>query len=223
MERTAKVSRVDDAYDRLKAQILENRLPPGFQGTEVEIAERLSMSRTPVREALIRLQSEGLIELIPRRGARVLPIAPSDMREIYQLLTVLEPEAAADIARKGLDADRVAVLEAATVEMERALKQDDLDRWAAADDRFHRVLLACSENSRLAVFVNTLFDQAHRARMITLRLREPPRKSTQEHRLILEAIAAGDPERTRSIFRTHRERAATELLDLLEKCRLTQL
>ena len=83
--------------------------------------------------------------------------------------------------------------------------------------------LSCNSNSRLAAFVNTLFDQAHRARMITLRLREKPWKSTEEHRRILSAIAEGDPERTRETFRAHRERSAAELLDVLEKCRLTQL
>lgn len=223
MDSIAKVSRVDDAYDRLKTEILENRLPPGFQGTEPELAQRLDMSRTPVREALLRLQSEGLVELVPRRGIRVLPIAPSDMKEIYQLLTVLETEAAADVAKHGLTSEQTAALEAATAEMEQALNDDDLDTWAAADDRFHRVLLACNENSRLAAFVNTLFDQAHRARMVTLRLRERPRKSTKEHRDILKAIARGDPERTRKLFRGHRERAAAELIDVLERCRLTQL
>ncbi|MCG8547882.1 MAG: GntR family transcriptional regulator [Alphaproteobacteria bacterium] len=223
MDRPTKLSRVDDAYERLKAEILENRMPPGFQGTEPEIAQRLDMSRTPVREALIRLQSDGLIELIPRRGVRVLPVAPSDMQEIYQLLTVLEPEAAGEVARVGLSAAQIAALEAATAEMDQALKEDDLDKWAAADDRFHRELLRCNGNSRLSAFVNTLFDQAHRARMVTLRLRDVPWKSTEEHQEILAALIAGDSKRTRKVFRAHRERAAAELLDVLEKCRLSQL
>ena len=223
MVRPARVSRVADAYVRLKKEILENRMPPGFQGTEPEIALRLGMSRTPVREALIRLQGEGLVELIPRRGVRVLPIAPRDMRDIYQLLTVLEPEAAADVAETGLNPDQIADLETATAEMEQALDEDDLDKWAAADDRFHRALLSCNSNDRLTAFVNTLFDQAHRARMVTLRLREVPRKSTADHRAILKAVSDGDAQQTRRVFRAHRERAAAELLNVLEKCRLSQL
>ena len=223
MESSAKLSRANDAYNRLKTEILENRMPPGFQGTEPEIALRLNMSRTPVREALLRLQGEGLVELKPRRGVRVLPIAPSDMREIYQLLTVLEPEAAADIAIAGVSPDEIAVLDDATTEMELALAQGDLDKWAAADDRFHRELLKLNENGRLSAFVNTLFDQAHRARMVTLRLRTLPHESTLEHRRILNAIAKGDADKTRALFRAHRERAATELLSVLEECRLTQL
>lgn len=223
MATSEKISRVDDAYDRLKSEILENRMPPGFQGTEPEVALRLGMSRTPVREALIRLQSEGLVELIPRRGIRVLPISPNDMREIYQLLTVLEPEAAADVGDDGLSDEQISVLETATSEMEQALDEGDLDRWAAADDRFHRVLLSYNSNDRLTAFVNTLFDQAHRARIITLRLREVPRQSTEDHRAILRALSKGDADRTRAVFRTHRERAASELLGVLERCRLSQI
>lgn len=218
-----RTSRVADAYERLKREILENRLPAGFQATEPEIAERLKMSRTPVREALIRLQGEGLVELIPRRGARVLPVSPRDMRDIYRLLTILEPEAAAEVAEAGLHDAQIAELEAATGEMETALSEGDLDRWAAADDRFHRILLGFNDNRRLTAFVNTLFDQAHRTRMVTLRLREVPRKSTQEHRAILKAIGTGDAARARDLFRAHRERAARELLDALERSRLSQL
>lgn len=223
MPAASKSTRVDDAYERLKAEILANRLPAGFQATEPEIAERLKMSRTPVREALIRLQGEGLVELIPRRGARVLPVAPNDMRDIYQLLTILEPESAATVARAGVNRRQLAALERATDEMERALDDEDLDRWAAADDRFHRLLLACNPNDRLTAFVTTLFDQAHRARMVTLRLRNVPRKSTREHRAILKAIQAGDAAKAQKLFRAHRERAAQELVAALERTRLVQL
>ncbi|MEM9682048.1 MAG: GntR family transcriptional regulator [Pseudomonadota bacterium] len=223
MRPNSKINRVDDAYERLKREILQNRMPPGFQATEPEVAIRLNMSRTPVREALIRLRAEGLVELIPRRGMRVLPIARSDMRDIYQLLTVLEPEAAADVAREGLDNEQATVLEAATTEMEQALHDEDLDTWAAADDRFHRILLGYNRNDRLTAFVNTLFDQAHRARMVTLRLRDVPWKSTEDHRDILKALSDGNPSRTRKLFRNHRERAAAELLKVLEQSRLSQL
>ena len=126
-----KTTRVSDAYDRLKAEILLGRMPPGFQAPEPEIALRLGMSRTPVREALIRLEAEGLVQLIPRRGARVLPVRAEDMREIYAILTALEPEAAAVLAESGAKAEDLAALEVAVAEMEAALAAQDLDRWAA--------------------------------------------------------------------------------------------
>src|SRR5690606_32782806 len=136
-----KVSRVDEAYARLKQEILENRLPPGLHATEPEFALRLGMSRTPVREALIRLESEGLVQVIPRRGARVLPISSEDMREIYAILMVLEPEAAATIVESAPGVEELAGLEAATRRMEEALERDDLEAWAEADDAFHHEIL----------------------------------------------------------------------------------
>lgn len=76
--RQKKNNRVADAYSQLKSQILSNQLSPGMQVPEPELSLQLGMSRTPVREALIRLQAEGLVELVPRRGLRVLPIKASD-------------------------------------------------------------------------------------------------------------------------------------------------
>ena len=222
-KRAAGGGRAESAYRLLKAEIMENRAPPGFQAPEPEIALRLKMSRTPVREALVRLQSEGLVELVPRRGPRVLPVSPDDMRDIYQLLVALEPEAAADAARLGMPPGRAVVLKAATAEMTRALKNADLDQWAAADDRFHRELLKCCGNRRLTAFVGGLLDQSHRARMLTLRLRKTPWQSTRDHRAILKAILDGDARKTRALFRDHRERAAAELLAILEKLRLSRL
>ena len=218
-----KLSRVNAAYERLKSDILDNKLPPGFMAPEPEIALLLGMSRTPVREALITLQSEGLVELIPRRGVRVLPVSPNDMREIYELLTLLEPEAAAHVAEQSENAETITALENSTAEMEQALRADDLERWAKADDEFHRELLRAKGNYRLLAFVNNLFDQAHRVRMVTLRLRALPWQSTEEHRAILTAICNGNATETRAIFRRHRERAATELLGVLEKSRLSNL
>ncbi len=218
-----KTSRVEDAYERLKFEIRTNQLPSGFQAPEPEIALRLGMSRTPVREALIRLEAEGLVELIPRRGARVLPIKPEDMREIYEILTALEPEAAADIAGRRLSAELLQPLENATADMESALKRNDLDAWAEADDRFHLTLLDLHGNQRLKNFVVSLLDQAHRARIVTLRMREAPVKSTAEHRQILECLRQGKRAAARRAFRDHRQRSANELMAILEKFRLGQL
>ena len=216
-------SRTNDAYERLKEDIRENRMAPGYLEPEPELAERMGMSRTPVHEALIRLQAEGLVELVPRRGARVLPIRAKDMREIYEILNALEPEAAAHLAARRPSESELAPLDAATAEMTQALDNGDLDAWAAADDRFHQTLLRLHGNKRLASFVGSLYDQAHRARMVTLRLREPPIVSTAEHRVILEFLRRGDVDGTRESFRLHRERTSAELVAILENYRLPQL
>ena len=196
---TSRPLRVGDAYARLKAEILSNTMPPGYQAPEPEIAARLGMSRTPVREALIRLQADGLVELVPRRGARVLPVRASDMAEIYEVLTVLEPHAAAELARRAPNEAELDPLERATSDMEAALARDDLDDWAASDDRFHRVLLELHGNRRLSAIAAALCDQAHRARMITLRMRDKPIRSTAEHREILDCLRQGDAERVHRV------------------------
>ncbi|PLW78577.1 GntR family transcriptional regulator [Cohaesibacter celericrescens] len=215
-EKVIKRTFVDDAYNRLKHAILTNELLPGYQAPEPEVAAWLNMSRTPVREALIQLQSEGLVELIPRRGVRVLPIQAKDMREIYEILSALEPSAAENIARRGLTEEDLAPLEQATSEMEQALDANDLIAWAEADDRFHRALLEINGNERLNKIVSALIDQAHRARMMTLRLRKKPVKSTQDHRKILEYLRNGEAKKAGALFRQHRNRASTELLNILE-------
>lgn len=223
MAAAAKSTRVGDAYERLKEEIRTNRMPPGYQAPEPEIALRLGMSRTPVHEALIRLEAEGLVEMIPRHGARVLPIRADDMREIYEILTALEPDAAADLAGRNPTPKELAPLDKATTDMEMALELGDLDKWAEADDRFHLTLLDLQGNRRLKSFVTALYDQAHRARIVTMRMRAAPTKSTTEHRHILEHLRCGDADGTRRAFRQHRQRAARELLAILEKYKLGQL
>ncbi len=216
LARPQKPSQVDRAYGELKADILANRLPAGFQAPEPEIAERLGMSRTPVREALLRLQSDGLIELIPRRGAKVLPISFEDMREIYEILTALEPEAAAGLAARS-DKDPIfQALNPTVLAMEQALAEEDLEAWALADEQFHLNLLHCHNNHRMTAILTALIEQSQRVRLITLRLRETPHRSTQEHREILDHIMAGRADRARESFRAHRKRAAEELLTILQ-------
>ena len=216
-------SRSDDAYGQLKEEILENRMPPGFQALEQDLAKRMNMSRTPIREALIRLQEEGLVEVIPRRGMRVLPLSPSDMREIYEVLACIESEAAAMIAKRKPNRKELGGLERATADMEKALEKEDLDAWARADTRYHRDLVRLCNNERLANIANTLMDQAHRVRMFTLRLREKPIRSTQEHRDQVQAFLEGHPGKVRDIYREHRERAAVELMSILQQYNLHNL
>jgi len=223
MEKNAKSTRSADVYLILKEEIRSNRMPSGYQAPEPELALRLGVSRSTVREALVRLQGEGLVKLIPRRGARVLPLRAEDMREIYEILSSLEPDVAAALAARRPSNAELAPLEKEAAAMEAALERGDLDAWAEADDRFHLTILQLHGNSRLRDFVATLSDQVHRARMITLRLREAPVESNTEHRNILESIRNGDVEAARAIFYTHRQRAASELIKLLDKTGIGQL
>ena len=124
-EAKKKPSLVDDAYSKLKDAIRENQFPPGYQGSEQEIANHLGMSRTPVHEAVIRLQEEGLVRVLARRGVVVCAISADDMREIYQVIIALEGAAAELLAERPTQ-ERQAIareLELVNVSMEGALRR----------------------------------------------------------------------------------------------------
>ena len=222
-KRAAPTSLVDEAYEQIRRRILDNAWPPGHRALEQEVALALGMSRTPVREALLRLQGEGLVEVIPRHGMRVLPVSPNDMREIYQILTALECMAAELLARRLPSDKELEPLVADTKAMDKALKADDLGAWAAADERFHAHLVDLAGNRQLEATVLNYWDRAHRARMFTLRLRPKPVSSTQEHMLMVERLRAGDPEGAARVTRAHRERANRELVTIFEHFKLAQM
>ncbi|MDX1401849.1 MAG: GntR family transcriptional regulator [Kiloniellales bacterium] len=220
---TAKVSFSELAYRELRRRILENELPAGFQATEQEVAALLDMSRTPTREALVRLASERLVEIRPRHGMRVLPVSAEDMREIYQVLTGLEASAAASVAAKGLSDGELGQLEQAVSDMEDALRDDDLENWAKADERFHALLVDFSGNERLKAVVETFLGQAHRVRRLTLKLRPKPTRSNLAHAAVVKAIKEGDREKAWRVHMKHREESGEMLVGLLQDLGLTQL
>lgn len=218
-----RISNAERAYRVLKELILSNQLPAGSQLLEQEAALRLGMSRTPVREAMVRLEQDGVAEIRPRHGMRVLPVSADDMREIYEVLTSLESTAAEMVARRGVTDAELAELQTAVSEMDAALALDDLEAWAAADQRFHSLLVALTRNQRLQQMVTQLGEQAHRARMLTLRLRPKPVGSNRDHAMLVAAIAACDPEQARSIHHNHRAKAGTMLVELLQKLGFKQI
>lgn len=181
------------------------------------------MSRTPVREAMIRLEQDGLVEIKPRHGMRVLPISPNDMREIYEVLTALESSAAEAVARRGATSDELAGLRAAVAAMDTALARDDLDGWASADERFHWLLVSLAGNERLQQMASQLGEQVHRARAVTLRLRPRPTDSTRDHARLVAAIARRDTESARRIHHDHRGKAGEMLVGLLKHLGLKQI
>ena len=223
MPSTTGASLVDAAYQQIRQRILDNLWPPGHRALEQEVALALGMSRTPVREALMRLRNEGLVEVIPRHGMRVLPVSPTDMREIYEILTALECMAGELLARRGPSDEELKPLVAASKAMDKALKADDLDAWAAADERFHAHFIELAGNRQLQATVLNYWDRAHRARMFTLRLRPKPVNSTREHMRMVAQLRAGDVEGIVQGIRAHRARATGELIAIFERYRLQHL
>ena len=213
----AGLSQTERAARVIKEQILKGALAPGSNHLEGELAAMLGISRTPVREALLMLEAQGLVEIVPRRGVRIVPLSARDMEEIYQILTELESLAAAEVAAKKPSPAELAGLAECLRDMEAALKADDRIAWAEADDQFHRQLIALAGNRRLQQIVQTVWDQVHRARMLTLHIRPAPHQSNKDHRALFDAIAKGDAEAARHIHREHRVRACALIVSLLAK------
>ncbi|MEL6750896.1 MAG: GntR family transcriptional regulator [Pseudomonadota bacterium] len=219
---TAGQTQSDRAVEIIKHMILTNELPPGSNHLESELALMLGMSRTPVREAALLLEAQGLVDIRPRHGIRVLPLTARDMEEIYQILTELEPLAAQLVAERKPDNDVLGTLQVCIDAMEQALAEEDRNAWADADHAFHRQLVSLAGNTRLLVIFNTYSDQVQRARLLTLNMRPLPVKSNEDHRRLLDAIRSGDGEAARAIHHRHRVEAKELMLRLLETAGMTR-
>jgi DNA-binding GntR family transcriptional regulator len=213
----------DSAYKAIRRRILDNSWAPGYNAMEQEIAQELGMSRTPVREALMRLHNEGLVEVIPRRGMRVLPVSPTMMREIYEILGSLESTAVEMLTRRRPSEEELRPLMDATADMAKALEKNDLDAWARADEKFHLHLVTLAGNKLLAEAVFHYWDRSHRARLFSLRLRPFPTASTQEHMALVEKIRQGDAEGAARDNLLHRRRASKELLEIFDRYRFQHM
>jgi len=202
------------AYSTIRDMILNLKIPPGYPLMEAELASQLGMSRTPVREALQRLRLEGLVTMVPRRGAFVSSLSPDDMQEIYEMLEGLEGMAV-KLAAERADEAGLAALEEAVAAQETALAADDLDAWIVADERLHSLIIQLAGNRRIAEVVERVNNQVHRVRVFTLRLRAKPLQSLEEHRQTVEAIRRRDGNLAREITQRHRARAREELVAIL--------
>jgi DNA-binding GntR family transcriptional regulator len=221
--RTVRPSNTEMAYQEIRRQILENEMPPGFQITEQELALSLGVSRTPAREALLRLEAEGLVEIWPRHGMRVKRVSIDDVREIYEILTALESAAAGLAAIRKPAPAELSEMRDCTEMMDKALRKNNLKAWAMADEKFHRALTRASGNARFVEMVDTYFGQSHRLRMMTLSLRPKPSGSNRDHEAVLKAIEKGDPEAAERVHRDHRVRSAKMMIALLTKHGLCSL
>jgi len=210
-------STTERAVDELRFLIFKGELGPGTDHLEGELADRLGMSRTPVREASRVLESQGLVEMRPRKGFRVSTLSPGDMRDVYEVLTELESLSVENAARMGYSERDLNCLGTAIKDMESALFERDLQAWADADDRFHTELVSLGRNSRIIAIAGMMIDQVRRARAVTLHMRPMPVKSNEDHRGVYDAIRRGDAAEARRIHHAHRTHAKDMLLSFLEK------
>ena len=207
----------DTAYQTLRKAILSGELAAGFFASDREICEQFSFSRTPVREAVLRLRDEKLVEVLPRKGMRVCPLMAEDMQEMSTILKALAQQASIDIATKALDASAVDVIAVAVDTLEATVNEEDRTNWLDAEYVFHMGMIELCGNNRLISVYSNLYGLMQRARYFTLYLRSPPTAATQEYRAIFEALRTGEREQLGVRFRDHWERNSTELLQLVSK------
>ena len=205
-------SLADRAYAEIRAMILDLRLLPGESILVEDLAARLGMSRTPVREAIARLSSgvEALVAAVPRKGIVVTVPTVEAMRELYEIVDGLESEAV-KLAVQRADGNALAALDQSVADQEFALATDDLVGWTQADRRFHGLLFDAAGNRRLRDLMRLFDDQLHRVRVATIHLRHKPLESTREHRAVIAAIRARDARRAQEVHAAHRERALQEM------------
>lgn len=196
----------DRALHYVKTQVLSGALPGGELISEGDVATALGMSRTPVREAFLRLEAEGLLRLYPQRGALVVPVSPEEVRAVIEARLVLEQFAALQVVRRG-PVGCAAVFERLSGALQRQRDAADRSDWPdflAADREFHSITLEESGNAILSGFYSSLRDR--QMRMIRASaMRDPDRMATimDEHHKIADALRDGDLERSLATVRTH--------------------
>ena len=195
----------DRAHDYVKRQVLTGGFPGGELISEGEVAAALGMSRTPVREAFLRLEAEGLLRLYPQRGALVVPVSSEEARAVIEARLVLEQFAAAKVIGRG-PAAWASVSERLSAQLERqrdAAAKSEWEEFSDADRAFHDVILQESGNGIVAGFYSSLRDRQMRMNRELVMHEERIATILEEHRLIVEAMRDGDLERTEEIVRTH--------------------
>jgi DNA-binding GntR family transcriptional regulator len=181
-------------HEHLRDEIISGRLTPGAELHEVALAGSLGVSRGPIREALGRLATEGLVTIRPRRGAVVRALSSEEFIEAYQVREALEMMAVR-LAVPKLTAEDVAAMERLIEEMASRGEAGDLQGFFEANTQFHQRFFQVADNRTLAELYRQLRGQIDRHRLRSLELRGDLRRSIAEHRAILRAARTGDVER----------------------------
>lgn len=200
---------------RLRRFILEGELEPGARIQEVELAAQLGVSRTPVREALRTLSSQGLVELLPNRGARVARWSVKDLEEIYELRVMLESHAAQRAASRMGPAE-ADVLDELCEQMEARAQRGsrgDLLELSELNSRFHGCILNAADSPRLATMLAAVVQVPLVMRTFARYSPEALARSMGHHRELVAAMRAGAPEWAGSIMRSHIIAARTVLVN----------
>ncbi|PWC33062.1 GntR family transcriptional regulator [Azospirillum sp. TSO35-2] len=198
----AKLNRADRLRVAIEEDIASGRLPPGSRLEESALAERFNVSRTPVREALAQLASAGFVEMRPRQGAVVATLSIDTILEMFEVMANLE-SLCAELCARRMTAEGHAALLALHRRCEEVITNGDIDAYYDANRRFHEAIYAGSHNRHLEEMTRALRNRVSSYRRIQLKHPGRPRRSWQEHDLIVQAILQGDPDRARTLTKQH--------------------
>lgn len=192
----------DIVFEFLRDAILTGKLKPGERLMEIALAERLGVSRTPVREAMKKLEQENFIEMVPRKGAYVADINAKDMLDVLEIRAVLEGFAAS-LAATRISERELKELERFVEKFEKAVSLEDKDGLIETDNKFHDLIYRSTRNNKLTDLIKSLQDQFHRFRIIYFSEFDDYDQILEGHKMILKAIKTQDSQMARQLAEDH--------------------
>ncbi|MDD3797500.1 MAG: GntR family transcriptional regulator [Lachnospiraceae bacterium] len=194
----------DVVFQTLRQAILRGNLQPGERLMEIHLAQRLGVSRTPVREAIRMLQLDGLVTMVPRKGAIVAEITVSDLEDVLEVRAALE-ELAVKKACRMMGEQQLEELRNAADRFVESLKQEDLLACAQADVNFHEIICESTGNRRLIQILNNIREQIYRYRLENLKDKSSHENLVQEHMAICRALEENSEEKAGEAIMIHIE------------------
>ncbi|MDD3337678.1 MAG: GntR family transcriptional regulator [Lachnospiraceae bacterium] len=189
-------------FTTLRRAILQGELKPGERLMEIALANRLGVSRTPIREAMRKLELEGLVVMIPRKGAQVAQITEQELNDVLEVRKGLEELAIAKACER-IDEDELKELDQAARNFEKVIQTKDLTKLAEMDVQFHDIIYNATRNRRLVQILNNLREQMYRFRVEYLKDMDARKALVAEHDKIVAALRNKDAEAAKELIYKH--------------------
>ena len=206
----------DVVFNTLRKAILRGELKPGERLMEIQLANKLGVSRTPIREAIRKLELEGLVLMIPRKGAEVAQITEKNMQDVLEVRKALE-ELSVQLACERITAEQVEEMKMAAEDFRKVLKSGDVTKIAEADLKFHDIIFAATNNQRLITLLNNLREQMYRFRVEYLKQKECYPQLLEEHDKLIALISGGEVEEACELMGCHIDNQASTVSDVIRR------
>ena len=195
----------------IREAIINGTFAPGERLMEIQMADEMGVSRTPVREAIRKLEMEGFVVMIPRRGTYVSNMSIKDINDVYEIRISLDT-LAAGLAAERISDEELEELQRLLVKVGAAIEKNDMAKVVEADIEFHDVLYKASRNERLRNIINNLREQITVIRGVSMRYPGRLKDTQDEHRRLVECISARNVEKSQEMARIHLENAEKTLM-----------